>query len=115
MAIEFTVFPDIPKTTQTVSIEGIQYQLTLTWIERTQGWYMDLRLLDGTDVALGQRLSPGWGPLFHLLPENAPPGVFLVSGPDPYNQDTLGQRLFLRYYEESEIPEETSTAGLTVS
>ena len=115
MAIQFALFPSIPKTTQTVSIDGVQYQITLTWLQRPQSWYMDLALLDGTEIVNGQRLSPGWGPLFRLLPELAPTGTFLVTGPDPYNQDTLGERLFLRYYGEDEIPDAIEEDPLTIT
>jgi hypothetical protein len=76
---------------------------------------MDLSLLNGTEIVRGRRLSPGWGPMVNLLPENAPPGEFIVGGPDPYNQDTLKDVLTLRYYSDSEIPVVDSSSDLVVS
>lgn len=108
MALELKVYQELPQHTQTVTLEGVQYRLRLTWFERLQAWYLDLYQLDETPIALGRRVTPEWAPLARLLPVGKPTGELYVRGPDPYRRDELGPLVLLRYYTADEIGEPPS-------
>jgi len=110
MADVIASFPESFQTDQTVELGDVQYRITLTWRVRNRAWYVDIRLLDGTDVALGRRLSPSFGPLFMMLPPNAPEGILYVTGRDPYRMDDLGESVRLDYYGPDELPEAEATS-----
>jgi hypothetical protein len=85
------VFPDLPQWTETVTLGDAQFRLTFTWRERPRAWYLDIETLEGTPLASGRRLSPGWDVLYGLLPEaGVPAGHLFVTGPDPYEREQLG-------------------------
>ena len=107
MARQLQAFPDQPQDTQTITLgEGdskLQFRVRFTWRVRTASWYMDIWKLDGTAIALGRRLSPGWGPLLGLSLDGAPDGHLYVSGPDEYRRDMLSQSLQVRFYTQAEV------------
>ena len=104
MISELATFPDLPQSTQTVTLAGVQYRVRLTWRPRTNSWYLDIYTLEEVAIALGRRLSPGWGPLIGLLPEGAPAGLFYVRGPSTYIQGSLGSDVKLLFYETADLP-----------
>lgn len=99
-------FPDLPSHVQTLTLGGAQYQARLTWRERVAGWYLDLYLLDGTEVALGCRLSPGGLPVQDLSLARVLGGVLIVRGLDGYARGDLGTELELVFYADAELPAE---------
>ena len=114
--IVLPTFPDLPQSLQTLTLELVQYRVRFTWRERLQAWYLDLLELDETPIVLGQRVSPGWGPLYRLLPMASPPGLFFVSGPEPYSREMLGSEVVVLFASSDEIPPDTVTdSGLTVT
>lgn len=111
MAAQIQAQAALPATLQTVTLDGERYRIRLTWRARPSGgsWYMDLYTAAGAAIALGRRLSPGWGPLIGLNLQTAPPGRFYVSGADIVSRDDLGSRIFLRYYTAAEVAAATGT------
>jgi len=110
-----STFPDLPDTTQTVTMDGTQYRGRFVWRERLNAWYADISLLDGTKVAFGRRISPGWGPLFRLLPVGTPSGPLYVRGSDPYRREMLGDEVLVIYYAEDELLPAADTGTLRVT
>ena len=103
MGLVVSTFPALPAFKQTLTLESTQYRLRLTWRARLQGWYADLYLLDETPLALGRRLSAGWGPFFGLSLPDGPDGLFVVRGVDGYARADLGDALKLLYYTRAEL------------
>uniref|UniRef100_A0A6M3M4K8 Cyanophage baseplate Pam3 plug gp18 domain-containing protein n=1 Tax=viral metagenome TaxID=1070528 RepID=A0A6M3M4K8_9ZZZZ len=112
MAFILTTFPQLPDTTQTVTVGEQQYAIRLYWRERLQGWYMSIWLADGTAVLLGRRLSSDYGPMIGIVPLNRPAGEFLVQGPSGYNRLDLGSQegaaMLLWYFGVEDFPASTS-------
>lgn len=103
MGLAVSTFQGLPAHRQTLSLESTQYRLRLTWRPRLRGWYADLYTLDEAPLALGRRLSAGWGPFFGLSLPNGPDGLFVVRGLDGYAQGDLGGALKLLYYTRAEL------------
>lgn len=83
------LFPERPAQSYTIALDGVQYQIRLTYRERTASWYLDLYDEQGEAVLLGRRLSPGAPPLNEGVTKG-PPGVLFAAGPDPYPRDGVG-------------------------
>lgn len=115
MGIQLSAYASRPSFIQTVTLSGAKYRLRLSWNERTAGWYMGLRKLDGTGIIEGVRLSAGWCPLLGLSSADKPSGMFYVAGPKEYVRADLGVSLQLRYYELDELPSVASTLGVAVT
>lgn len=105
MASRLPAFPTIPRHRYTVTLGDERFQVRLTWRARTRAWYLDLFDADGDAVALGRRLSPGFGPLLHLLPAGKyEDGELYVSGAlDPYRQEDLTSEINLDHYTNDDI------------
>lgn len=106
-------FPSQPDTTQTVTLGDVQIRVRIYWRERLGAWYVDLLSLDGTAIATGRRVSPGWDMLTGLL-SGLPAGHLFVEGSDPYTREMLGERVNLVYYTADEIPEQEASTLLIV-
>lgn len=119
MPLQLSTFPALPATTQTVTLDGAQYRVRLTWRHRCRAWYMDLLALDETPLVLGRRLSPGWSPNMGMVLDAGPPGLFFVRGSDDYARADLGTNLVLMYYSQAELQAVAAAAatsdGLTVT
>lgn len=104
MGLILPAFPEIPCHSFTVTLGEAQYNIRMTWRDRTQSWYMDLYDVENNPLALGKRLAPGWAPLAGTLrdPEG---GYFYVSGEDGYKQEDLGKTLQVIFYTMEEIGE----------
>lgn len=105
-----TTFYDQPQHRQTVTLDGTEYQIRLTYRRRLASWYMDLYDAEGTAIALGRRLSPGWSPINGVIAEGGPPGLFLVKGVDPYKRDEVE----LYYIPLAQIPAPAPSGELRV-
>jgi hypothetical protein len=115
MGLELATFPALPAHVQTVTLDGVQFRLRLTWRRRCQAWYLDLWTLAGTALALGRRLSPGWMPLLGLVLEDGPDGYLLVRGEDGYTRDQLGEDVQLVYYSRAEMQAAQAAAAADTS
>jgi hypothetical protein len=103
MGAILTAFASQPQQTQIVTLGGVQFQARLTYRNRTRAWYLDLYTSEGTALALGRRLSAGWGPLVGLSIPDGPAGYLFVRGADPYNREALGEDLRLIFYTAAEV------------
>lgn len=104
MPVRLATFAAVPQTVQTVALGDAQFRVRLTWRERCSAWYADLFALDETPIALGRRLTPGWGPLAGLTPPGRPDGFLYVIGPEPYYRLQLGAELHLMFATFDELP-----------
>lgn len=93
MAFVLPGFPDSPQHSMRVELGNSTYQLTFTWRERTQGWYLDIHDEDDAPIRLGRRLSPGWGPLLGVNVAELRDVLLLTLGEEPYTQADLGEGL----------------------
>ena len=102
--------------TATPTLDGVDYRVTLTYRRRPAGGSFYMRLADANDVELvsGRRLSPGEDPLAGLAGDALPPGVFVVSGLDPYQRADLGVGLLLQYVPLADVPAPT-VAAVTIT
>lgn len=103
MTQKINVFPGLRQHTQRVTLDGSIYRITLTWRDRVSGWYMDLFDVDDVPISVGRRLSPGWSPMFSVLPAGRPPGTFIVVGEPDYGREDLGENLELFYLTVTEL------------
>ena len=88
-----STFPLLPDTTQTVTLNAVQYRLRLYWRDRLAGWYVDLVSLAGEGIALGRRVSPGSiaVPDVHRIEAvKLPGGGLLAFGPQAGAQEDSG-------------------------
>lgn len=105
MAQVLRTFPDLPRHSYRVALDGETYRVSFAWMERTAGWYFTLETVDGDTVVRNRRLAGESSLLRYVADPAAPPGVFLVRGPDDYRREALGETLLVVYYEEAEIGE----------
>lgn len=107
-------FPEQPAASYELVLEDETYRVRLVYRERTAAWYLDLRTQDGTGLALGRRLSPGFAPVINR-PEGSPPGVLLVTGLDGYAKGDLGGPLKLLYVSSEDLtPPEAESPALRI-
>jgi len=105
-----------PKVSMIVTLGSERYSLTFTYRSRLNAWYLDISTVEGTALASGRRLSPGWDQLFGLVPAGGrPTGHLFVRGSDPYTREMLGDRVLPVYYSPDEITAPLSTSGLSVA
>lgn len=116
MAVVLPTFPAIPSTRYTVTLGGARFTVRLTWRDRPDegGWYLDLWTAAGAAIALGRRLCPGMSPLPLEAHAEAPDGVLLVRGPDPYRRADLGSDLVLVFVPTDELPSAPAEETLLV-
>jgi hypothetical protein len=97
-------FPQVSSHIQTVVLGGTKYRVRFTYRDRTASWYMDLRTVDEEPIALGRRLSPGWGPTAGFEITDQPEGILLTQGADGYEKADLGDSLNVVFIPDDEIP-----------
>ena len=86
-----------------IALDNEEFVLTFTFRARTSSWYIDVAASDGAPLAVGRRMSPGWGPLLGLNLPGSPKGELWVEADrDPYEREDLGTRLKLFYIPEAE-------------
>lgn len=91
---------------QTTTLEGRDYELTFSWFERGDRWYLDIAS-DGVTLLAGLKIVADW-PLLRLrTSELLPPGELIAldmtgNGRDPNLRD-LGERVKLFYIESEDL------------
>ena len=91
---------------QTTTLEGRDYDLSFTWIEREDRWYLDIAS-GGETLLAGLKLVADW-PLLRLqASELLPPGELVAldmtgEGRDPGLRE-LGERVKLFYIESEDL------------
>lgn len=103
MPVVIRTRPEDRKQKQRVELDGDIFDLVLTWRARVSGWYLDMYRKDGTPIALGRRIEPGWSPFLGSTSPDLPNGGLVVIGPDDYERTDLGSQLRLVYYSAEEI------------
>lgn len=97
-------YPTYPQHSYVVTLGELRYRCTFTWRERQQSWYLDLSTQDGTELALGRRLAPGWSPLGAVdLGDYALPGILMCRGPENYQRLDWGTELVLVFVPADDI------------
>jgi hypothetical protein len=97
-----------PHITQRFTLDGRDYQLTLTWNQRQEKWYLSVADSDGTRLQ-GQVLVVADFPLLRLLNADARPlGVLMAldtsgQGLDPHLRDFENGRVQMWYMQDSEL------------
>ena len=105
-----------PNYTISCNLDGTDYQLTFRYCGRSNTFYLDLALTDGTSLVGGRKVVcfyPIWR-IFRYNPQ-VPPGVLVAvaSGPNdsPAGIDSNGNsdlapggRVQLMYFSKSELP-----------
>ncbi len=103
-----STFPLLPDTTQTVTLNAVQYRLRLYWRDRLAGWYVDLVSLAGEGIALGRRVSPGSiaVPDVHRIEAVKLPGGGLLAFGDlfAYVREDLGATVKVLFFTPDEVP-----------
>lgn len=62
-----------------VTLDGVRYRLRARWNGSVRGWFLDLRLADGTALVLGKGLRVGADVLASKAYDSrVPPGVLFV-------------------------------------
>ncbi len=98
MAERLPFFPEQPANDYTITLDGVQYQVFLTYSSRRASWYLTLLDENGATLVSGRRLSPGFSPLPGRL-VGGPPGSLSAEGSDPYAR----AEVFLRYVDLAEL------------
>lgn len=90
----------LPSQSQTVTLDGVVYQVRVTYRRRLSAWYLDLLTQSGDPLIMGRRLTPGWSPLSgRRAVVGGPDAVLYVSDiADPYRRDQLGRELTVTLY-----------------
>ena len=116
MAQVLPTFPELPRHSYRVALEGSTYGVTLAWRERTAGWYISLETADGSPIVTNRRLVGESQLLRYVSAPQGPPGILLVRGPDHYIREALGEILLVVYYTSDEItePDLAASRGLRV-
>lgn len=97
-------YPRQPRHIYTTTLGEQAYRFTFTYRARTQAWYFDLALEDGTELVNGRKVSAAWSPLGAVdLGSNAPAGALWVRGPDNYEQADWGADLRLVFIPQADI------------
>ena len=90
---KLSVFPALPEFTQTALLGDRSFRVRLRWFDRLDAWYLDLYEADGTPIALGRRVSPGWLAVPDVNRKRADlpaGGALFVLGDEPYVREDLG-------------------------
>jgi hypothetical protein len=86
--LKLPFFPDQPSHRYTVNLDGAQWDIRLTYVERSASWVFSLYDADGKPVITRRRLSPGASPVTGLTTKG-PPGLIIPYGRDPYGRYEL--------------------------
>ena len=85
------------------TLDGVTYELEFRYNLRSDCWYFDLRLEDGTEVLNGIKLVVNYPLLLGKQNENTPAGVLIATDTTGQKQDPgvadLGGRVTLAYYD----------------
>lgn len=64
---------------QRTAIDGRDYILSFTWVQRDGHWYMDLADQDGVAISSGIKLVPTWPLLRGITDARRPPGQMILE------------------------------------
>lgn len=99
--IHIRIDPAQPRQRLRATLDGAEFEFRLYWIERCEGWYMDLATAAGVDIIVGRRISVGSWLLRGVVHAQRPAGALTVvdlSGDDAEPGPTdLGDRVRLMY------------------
>lgn len=97
-------YPAYPQHSYVVTLGERRFRMAFTWRARPASWYMDLYDAEGTALALGRRLSPGWSPIASAsLGERGPDGTLYCRGPEDYERMDWGDTLVLVFIPPADI------------
>lgn len=87
---------------QTVGLEGLEYLMRFTWMNRTSQWLLDIYDQDENPLASGIALVVGWSLLRRFKDSRLPPGVLMCVDVTGQNNEIsvpgdLGDRVLLMY------------------
>ena len=90
-----------PSFTMRTSLDGVTFELTLTWNERESAWYLAIADSDGAVIRSGIRLALDWPLLRQVVDDRRPAGELYAidvesTGVDAGRED-LGGRVRLYY------------------
>lgn len=97
--------------TQTVSLDGVEYQFRFVWNQREEAWYLAISDIAGVSIVSGLKVVVGSILNLHVVADNAPKGfLFAVDsqaadttpGIDPGIND-LGDRVGLIYIDAEDV------------
>ena len=89
---------------KTFTLEEREFIFDFDFRKRTKSWYVSISTAEGEAIATGRRLSPGWTPFEFYNRPPLPLGLFLVTGPGNYAKNDFGNRLFIIFIPQEEIP-----------
>jgi hypothetical protein len=98
MPLKMPFFHDYPAHRYQVALDGVVYEIRLTYRQRTSSWYLDLWDEQGNEIVKGRRLSPNWSPQGGMVTDG-PPGLLVAFGRDPYDRYEID----LFYFTEEEL------------
>jgi len=92
----------IPAYTQTVSLDQIDYRMTMRWSKVESAWYMDLRTADDEDIIVGQKVVAETDLLLGFASDDRPAGSIICLPAEAQEGDvpaidTLGTDFWLVY------------------
>ena len=76
--------PEVARYTQSVALDGRDYELGLRWNQREKRWYFSLADQDGTPIVSGRKVVADWDLLRGITTPRRPPGLLTA-------RDTLGE------------------------
>lgn len=84
---------NFPKQVLVVPLGDRTYRIRQVWRERLRAWYLEISLVDGTEVAMGMRVAAG-GVLVSDMNRwdsaGEAGGVLVATGRDLYAREDLG-------------------------
>lgn len=86
---------------QRSSLDGVTFELALSWNDRDQGWYLSIADSNGDPIRSGIRLAFDWPLLIQVVDERRPAGELYAEDLDGTGIDAgledLGGRVRLYY------------------
>lgn len=112
-----TFNPENPKQTLVVQLGGRTYRIRQVWRERLRAWYLEISLVDGTEVAMGVRVAANATLVADMNrwdSSGEAGGVLFALGRDCYAREDLGVQGGINvYYASREEWVEVSTISDT--
>jgi len=82
-----------PSITQTVSLDGRSYVLSIRWNQRTDRWTFGISTEDSTDILQGALIQCGAVDILRTIPatrDGVPTGQLYCAGANDPTLDTIG-------------------------
>lgn len=101
-----------------VTLTDVEFRIVLTYRERGDRWYMTIYDADGVALLSSKKLSVNTPLLEDYEIDGLPAGEFGLwdsSGAEAEcGFDDLGKRCLLIYFDPDDIPEDSTTTGITI-